>query len=348
VLKPGFSIVIACLNSARTLADCLDSIRQKDFDQSQIEILVVDGGSTDNTRSIAQHYGATVLDNPRVDPVNAKIIGIARASHQYLMFLDSDEVLLSNLALRRRQIAFQEAEVPVVFATGYVTPTEASIAARYINEFGDPFSMYYYRLSKDAHFFIDSLSHQGAILSAKNENHIVFKTANESRLILETAACANTIDLQFFRDHNLLSSTWEFVHLFYRMQSISNEFAITQNDPVLHHSAETLGVFLRKIKWRIINNIFFTETIGQSGFSGRHKGSLDWRRYGFMPYSLFVFPASFDALYLAVTRRDLRYLIHPVLCLYTAAWIAIYLAIRPFGFVPQRKGYDMKKLAPPT
>src|SRR5690606_36663119 len=56
---PLVSFVIAARNAERYLPVCLRRIRQQTYPQSSIEILVVDGGSTDRTCEIATAEGAT-------------------------------------------------------------------------------------------------------------------------------------------------------------------------------------------------------------------------------------------------------------------------------------------------
>lgn len=52
--KPFFSIVIPAYNAEKTLEGCLDSIEKMDFPKHNMEIILVDDGSDDNTASIAK------------------------------------------------------------------------------------------------------------------------------------------------------------------------------------------------------------------------------------------------------------------------------------------------------
>src|SRR5262249_2618339 len=111
-----FSIVMATLNSMRTLEASLKSIRAQDYPQDLVEIMVVDGGSTEGPLEPAARYGCRVLENPRVEPVSAKLIGMREATGDYLMHVDSDEVIVSPRALRKRARAFEDyPEVKMVF-----------------------------------------------------------------------------------------------------------------------------------------------------------------------------------------------------------------------------------------
>ena len=60
-----FTIVMPTYNSERTIGKALKSIREQKFDQDEIEILVIDGGSSDKTIDIANRYKATILLNEK-------------------------------------------------------------------------------------------------------------------------------------------------------------------------------------------------------------------------------------------------------------------------------------------
>lgn len=90
--KPVFSIVIPTLNEAKNLRRCLDGIRVKLTD---VEIIVVDGGSDDETVSIALSEGVVVYasGSGRGTQCNA---GAVQASGDVLLFLHADTLLPRN------------------------------------------------------------------------------------------------------------------------------------------------------------------------------------------------------------------------------------------------------------
>jgi glycosyltransferase involved in cell wall biosynthesis len=77
-------------NEERNLPRCLDSVRDLAG-----ESIVVDTGSTDQTRRIAASYGAQVIpfDFTAVDFAAARNRAIARASGRWILVLDADETL---------------------------------------------------------------------------------------------------------------------------------------------------------------------------------------------------------------------------------------------------------------
>jgi len=91
--KTLVSVVIPTLNSGRTLARCLESIRNLDRKNENLEILVVDGGSTDNTLQIAQSFRAKILTEPKGIRGATYNRGLREAAGEYVGFVDSDGVV---------------------------------------------------------------------------------------------------------------------------------------------------------------------------------------------------------------------------------------------------------------
>ena len=68
-MKPFLSILVPCRNERRFIARCLESILQGDYPADRMEVLMVDGRSTDGTRDVIQEYAARdprvrLIDNP--------------------------------------------------------------------------------------------------------------------------------------------------------------------------------------------------------------------------------------------------------------------------------------------
>ena len=102
------SIVTACYNSARTIADTLDSVIAQSY--PDIEHVVVDGGSTDGTLdAVARHGGriARVISERDRGIYDALNKGIAASSGDVIAFLHSDDIYADADVVRQvaRQIS---------------------------------------------------------------------------------------------------------------------------------------------------------------------------------------------------------------------------------------------------
>lgn len=85
---PSVSVVVAAYNEARHIGGLLRSLDVQT--QPPLEVIVVDDGSTDETGSVAERGGATVIRSDHRGPAHARNTGAAHASGEVLVFLDGD------------------------------------------------------------------------------------------------------------------------------------------------------------------------------------------------------------------------------------------------------------------
>ena len=89
--EPELSVILPCLNEARTLAACITQIeRAITADGIRAEIIVADNGSTDESPEIATALGATVAVVPDRGYGSAVMGGIAAARGRYVIMGDAD------------------------------------------------------------------------------------------------------------------------------------------------------------------------------------------------------------------------------------------------------------------
>jgi len=93
--NPSISIITPTYNSAKTLASCLDSIKNQDY-KGDIEIIIADGGSTDSTLEIAQKYTDKIYPNPLKTGEAGKAAGVKHARNEIIALIDSDNILPSG------------------------------------------------------------------------------------------------------------------------------------------------------------------------------------------------------------------------------------------------------------
>lgn len=98
------SIIIPVKNGENYLAEALEGIKKQNMD---VEIIVVNDGSTDKTEEIAKEYGCKIVNHEKcLGQVVGKNSGLQVATGEYIMFHDHDE-LLTTTALKTMLFEFE-------------------------------------------------------------------------------------------------------------------------------------------------------------------------------------------------------------------------------------------------
>jgi len=93
------SVVVITFNEERNIGRCLASVAG-----IADEIIVVDSASTDNTKTIAENYGAKVIQRAFTGYSDQKNFATAQASHDWILSLDADEEVTETLKLSLQQV----------------------------------------------------------------------------------------------------------------------------------------------------------------------------------------------------------------------------------------------------
>lgn len=342
---PNVSIIIATHNSAGTLPKTLASIKRQTYPQNKIEVLIVDGKSKDQTREIAKEFGYKVIDNPGIGFIPGKNIGFIKSQGDFAMYLDSDEELYNPDSLKIKISTFSSnSKIKGAISTGYKSPQNYPDINQYINELGDPFSFFIYRSSINSKFFLKKILEKYKKYKEDKEA-IVFDFSKSKPLpLIELVAMGCMVDLKYLKKEfpQIKNKPNLVPHLFYLLNSKKALFAIIKNDPIIHYSADTFSRYLKKIAWRIRNNIYNKQGMGTAGFEGRDKFqpfTSQLKKYLFIPYSFSLIFPLIDSIYLTVTRRDTIFLLHPFLCIFTSYLIIYYFTLKIFGLKPKMQSY---------
>ena len=114
------SVITVCFNSGKTIEDCLQSVVKQRFDN--VEHIIIDGGSTDNTHSILNQYKSDLShlvieeDDGIFDAMNK---GIALARGKYIGIINSDDQYNIN-AFENVYKAFVEGDGETIFFSDLV------------------------------------------------------------------------------------------------------------------------------------------------------------------------------------------------------------------------------------
>ena len=139
------SLITVTYNSAAYLQDCIDSVVRQRY--SDIEHIIIDGGSTDGTLEIIKKYDNHIAkwvsekDNGMYDAINK---GIAMATGDIVGILNSDDMLASNDVLQAIVDSFNDHQLDAVYGDlVYVTKINTNKVVRLWQ--GLPYKRYRFR-----------------------------------------------------------------------------------------------------------------------------------------------------------------------------------------------------------
>ena len=116
---PLVSVIIPNYNYGRFLAETIDSVLLQTY--PNIEIIVVDDGSTDNSEDVLRSYGEKIkwFKQANKGVAEARNRAVAESAGEMLAFLDSDDVWLPEKIEKQIEIFQSDASVGLVHC-GYV------------------------------------------------------------------------------------------------------------------------------------------------------------------------------------------------------------------------------------
>jgi cellulose synthase/poly-beta-1,6-N-acetylglucosamine synthase-like glycosyltransferase len=86
----GTSVVVPAMNAGDTIGECLESLLVQTTPREQYEVIVVDDGSSDETRDVAVRYQVSIMAQPHAGPAAARNRGAGEAKGEIVLFTDAD------------------------------------------------------------------------------------------------------------------------------------------------------------------------------------------------------------------------------------------------------------------
>jgi len=143
IASPLVSIIIPCYNHAHYLSTAIESVLTQSY--SSIEIVVVDDGSTDQTKQVAQNYSPIKYiyqDNRGLSA--SRNTGIKNCAGAYIAFLDADDWLYPNAIetnlnylQQNEKFAFVSGAYDNVYENNNITGCETEIRTDHYEHFLD-------------------------------------------------------------------------------------------------------------------------------------------------------------------------------------------------------------------
>lgn len=130
------SIIVPVFNVEQYIHPCLESIFKQELDEDVFEVILVNDGTKDNSFGVVediilQHNNIIVIEQTNQGLSAARNAGMAKAKGDYILFVDSDDVLIENTLKPLVEEAFKS-EPDMLFA-GFIKMTDEEIATQTIS-----------------------------------------------------------------------------------------------------------------------------------------------------------------------------------------------------------------------
>jgi len=153
----SISIIIVNRNGGKKLCKCLEQISRQDYTKELIEILIIDGGSTDDSKKLAEKFGARFIDGGFPENMEARRhVGVIQAKNEIIAFIDTDNYLPAADWLRRMvQPLIANKKIMAAETLHYQYNKSDVLFNRYCALFGinDPVAFYLGKADRMPHYY---------------------------------------------------------------------------------------------------------------------------------------------------------------------------------------------------
>lgn len=319
---PLISFVICTFNSEITLSNCLKSIQKLNYPKALIEVIIVDGGSSDRTLEIVKGYNdCRIIRENSGRSETATAIGYNQAKGDFIVNFPSDNVILDTEWLKKMLEPLLKYQDVVASETLHYTHVrQDKILNRYFALFGvnDPLAFYLDKrdrasyLEKNWHLNIPANDKGHYYLVDFNENNLPTMGANGFVVRKKFAKLMAKEPNKFFH----IDSCLDLVNLGY------NKFAFVKNN-VWHKTGENFISFIKK-RVKYINLLYF------QSIKIRRYHLFNFKRNKLKLAKYIIFSLTFiEPLFLSIKGyfkiKDKAWFLHPFICFLTTCIYAYSL-----------------------
>ena len=323
-MKNSVTFVIPTLNSAKILNACLQSIKKQRYPSSKINIIIADGGSTDQTLKIARKYHCQIIKNPLKTAEAGKAIAVKKATGKHICLLDSDNILPHPSWLNKMLHPLQsDAQLIGSEPIRFTYRPQAGFIERYSSLIGanDPYAFVAGVYDKE-----NRLNNRwtGLNLSQTDKNKYL-KITLQPNQTLPTIGANGTIFKASFLKKNIKSDYLFDIDIIQQVLDKTQKplyFAKVKTGIIHTYCESSILKFIKKQNRRL-TDLYFYQPLRQYNW-----GQVN--RYGIIKFSLYTLtfiPAFFHTLKGFCRQPDPAWFFHPLAC-YLSFFISALATIK--------------------
>jgi len=308
------SFIIPTLNAESVLEACLKSIDEQSPILENYEIIIADGGSTDNTLKIAKKHKSQIIKNHLKTAEAGKAIGVKKAIGKYIVLIDSDNILptanwlKTNINILEKNKDLIGAE-PLFFTyrqnSGFIERYSA------LTGINDPYA--FVSRVYDRQNYIN-YKWTGLKIDQVNKNQYI-KIKLKPNCSIPTIGANGTIFRANFLKNNLNSNYLFDIDLIasYLSKTQKPIYFAKVKQGIIHTFCESsIKKFIRKQNRRI-TDYFYYQNLRQYNWNQINKSGT----IKFIFYTVLIIPMFIDTFRGFLHKPDLAWFFHPLACIIT-------------------------------
>lgn len=314
------SFAFAILNESNRLHKCLKSIRSQNYPQDLIEIVIADGGSIDDSISIASSYGAFVINNKDRLAEPGGVLAHSFATGDIKIFFAADNVLphtewVSNL------VNVFSSNHNIIGVYTHIIPDDYDFALnKYYSELHvEPFTYAIYGNAANPRFYGNHYDQHPSIGPYK---YYIFDI-NKHPLLAFAQGFAVKSTYQ-----RPLDTVMDDVEPVMRMIEDGAVFVYGPNLGIYHYHLSTFKNYISKFKTRI-DNTLLNSNFGVNSRNDRFTILRKAKKYLFVISGILIFPPLIEAIYLVFERKKI-YMFYHVPASIILAYLILFRCINNF------------------
>jgi len=312
VIWPSVSVAIATRNSERTLSRCLSSVRKQEY-SSNLEIILADGGSKDQTLEIANKFKAVVIKVPE-SMQNAeynKGIAVNAAKNEILLMIDHDNILPHSHWLENMIRPLIDDNT--IMGSGVLRfdyDKKMSFVDRYSALFGgsDPVTVFF---NKSAHqgYLYDDFHLRGKLIEEKGT---YFKVELDPSGLPALGGNGSILRRKFLKYANTKAGYFFHIDIHVDLTRKGYTTYAFVKDSIIHLTDTSFISFLRRRRYFIEKYHFVDQSKRRYSIYNPKQDKLGLVLF-IIYASSFVLPL-LDSIRGFIKIRDLAWFLHPFMC----------------------------------
>ncbi len=307
--NPLVSIVIPTKNSGKLLEKCLISLINQTY--KKLEIIIVDGYSTDNTLDIAGRYNTRIVMNKKILAEPGVDLGFRKSKGEIIIVMATDNIFKQKTAITLYVKVFSNKQVSAAFPI-QVSSKKDTIFTKYVNVFTDPFNHFVYGYAANSRTFnkiYETILHNDLYDIYDYQSHPV------KPIIAVAQGFAFRQDFK-----NKKRNKMDDIEPILKLIEQKKQIAYVHSVDLYHHTIRDVWHFIRKQRWAA-NNALTKKNYGIHTRINTLTNFQKIKAYLFPVYSISVVFPCFNSIYHLVIDMEPLWLFHPIITFISGASI---------------------------